>query len=51
MTDLEREAIKAFLLDVGCLRQLDKWKNQYNLFDVLRITNMRKALKRRLENW
>jgi len=34
MTDLEREAIKAFLLDVGCLRQLDKWKNQYMLTEI-----------------
>ncbi len=40
MKDNEREALKAFLLDADCLKQLDRWKDKYNLFDVLRITNM-----------
>lgn len=32
------EALKAFLLDIGCLDSLSEWANKFNLFDVLRIS-------------
>ena len=40
MTEIERNAIKDFLFDINCLRKLDKWADDFNLFDVLKITNM-----------
>ncbi len=39
MTDIERKALQDFLLDINCLKKLDKWANQFNVFDMLRITN------------
>lgn len=32
------KALKEFLLDIGCLDELSKWTNRFNLFDVLKIT-------------
>jgi hypothetical protein len=40
MTNNEEQALKDFLLDIDCLKQLDVWTDDFNLFDVLRITNM-----------
>ena len=40
MTSNEEQALKDFLLDIDCLKQLDDWTDDFNLFDVLRITNM-----------
>lgn len=40
MTEAEKTALKDFLLDINCLKGLDKWADDFNLFDVLRITNM-----------
>ncbi len=40
MTSNEEQALKDFLLDIDCLKQLDYWTDDFNLFDVLRITNM-----------
>lgn len=40
MTNNEEKALKDFLLDIECLKQLDEWTDNFNLFDVLRITNM-----------
>ena len=39
MTVNEEQALKDFLLDIDCLRQLDDWTDDFNLFDVLKITN------------
>ena len=39
MTDIEKQAIENFLLDIRCLNRLDAWKNSLNIFDVLGITN------------
>ena len=40
MTEKERQAIRDFLIDISCLNKLNKWKSNFNLFDVLKITNM-----------
>ncbi len=40
MTHEEELALKEFLLDVNSLKRLDKWADDFNLFDVLKITNM-----------
>lgn len=40
MINNEEQALKDFLLDIGCLEQLNDWTDDFNLFDVLRITNM-----------
>ena len=40
MTEKEEQALKSFLLDINCLKSLDKWTDEFNLFDVLGITNM-----------
>ena len=37
---IEEEALKDFLLDIDCLNQLDDWTDDFNLFDLLRITNI-----------
>ncbi|MCI2061754.1 MAG: PD-(D/E)XK nuclease family protein [Eubacteriaceae bacterium] len=39
MTVNEEQALKDFLLDIDCLRRLDDWTDDFNLFDVLKITN------------
>lgn len=36
--DEDFEALKDFLLDIGCLDQLAEWANKFNLFDVLKIS-------------
>lgn len=35
MTEAEKTALKDFLLDINCLKGLDKWADDFNLFDVL----------------
>ncbi len=40
MNNDEEQALKDFLIDIDCLDQLDNWTDDFNLFDVLRITNM-----------
>ncbi|MBR4626921.1 MAG: PD-(D/E)XK nuclease family protein [Ruminococcus sp.] len=40
MNEIEKNAIKEFLFDINCLRKLDKWADDFNLFDVLKITKM-----------
>ena len=32
----DQKALKDFLLDIDCLNELQKWGNQFNLFDVLK---------------
>lgn len=39
MTNNEEQALKNFLLDADCLKLLDEWTDEFNLFDILRITN------------
>lgn len=39
MTDIESNALKEFLLDISCLDALDSWKNEVNIFDILKVTN------------
>ena len=39
MTENENKALKDFLLDISCLNALDNWKDDVNIFDVLKITN------------
>ena len=39
MTNNEEQVLKDFLLDINCLKQLDSWSDNFNLFDVLKITN------------
>lgn len=40
MTSSEEQALKDFLLDIDCLKQLDDHTDNFNLFDVLKITNV-----------
>ncbi|MEG0157094.1 MAG: hypothetical protein RR661_05540 [Anaerovoracaceae bacterium] len=40
MISTEEQALKDFLLDIDCLEQLEDWTDEFNLFEVLRITNM-----------
>lgn len=40
MTENESKALKDFLLDISCLNALDNWKDDVNIFDVLRVTNI-----------
>ena len=39
MNATEEKALREFLLDIDCLKQLDRWADDVNLFDVLKITN------------
>ena len=39
MTEHENKALKDFLLDISCLNALDNWKDEVNIFDVLKVTN------------
>ena len=39
MTEYENTALKDFLLDISCLNALDNWKDEVNIFDVLKVTN------------
>lgn len=34
----DKEALQNFLLDIECLDKLSKWSNQFNIFEVLKIT-------------
>jgi len=36
--DEDYGALKAFLLDIGCLDRLSEWTNRFNIFDVLKIS-------------
>lgn len=38
MTPTEEKALRDFLMDSDCLRPLDRWSDDFNLFDVLKIT-------------
>lgn len=40
MTKVEEQALKEFMLDIDCIEQLNKWNDNFNVFDVLRITNV-----------
>lgn len=40
MTNEEKLALKDFLIDIECLSQLDAWADDFNLFDMLKITNL-----------
>lgn len=40
MTELESKALTEFLLDIHCLDALNEWKDEVNIFDVLKVTNM-----------
>lgn len=39
MTNNEERVLKDFLLDFNCLKELDSWTDNFNMFDVLKITN------------
>ncbi len=39
MTANEEQVLKDFMVDINCLKQLNKWTGVFNLFDVLKITN------------
>lgn len=39
MTKSEKE-LREFLLDIDCLKELDKWTDDFNLFNILKIANM-----------
>jgi len=39
MNSKEEKALKDFLMDIDCLRALEKWENDFNIFEVLKITN------------
>ena len=38
MEKQDQTALKDFLMDIGCLDELQKWENHFNLFDVLRAS-------------
>ncbi len=40
MTKVEEQALKEFMLDIDCIEQLNKWSDNFNLFDVLGIVNV-----------
>ncbi|MCR5457353.1 MAG: PD-(D/E)XK nuclease family protein [Clostridiales bacterium] len=39
MNEQQERALKEFLLDIDCLKRLDEWTDNFNLFDVLKITH------------
>lgn len=39
MDENENTKLKEFLLDIDCLKDLDKWTSKVNIFEVLKITN------------
>ncbi len=39
MTDEQEKVLQNLLLDIDCLKQLDGWTNNFNMFDVLKITH------------
>lgn len=40
MTEYEEKALVDLLLDIDCLKKLEEWTNDINLFDVLKISNL-----------
>lgn len=40
MTKEEKKALQNFLMDIDCSSQLDDWVDDFNLFDILKITNV-----------
>lgn len=38
MTNKEREALNKFLLDIDCLSELSKWQDDFNIFEILKIS-------------
>ena len=38
MTTKEREALNKFLLDIDCLSELSKWQDDFNIFEILKIS-------------
>ena len=38
MTAQEREALNKFLLDIDCLSELSKWQDDFNIFEILKIS-------------
>ncbi len=39
MKNNESEVLEKFLLDIDCLKKLDEWKDNFNIFDILKITH------------
>lgn len=39
MTEEQEKVLQNLLLDIDCLKQLDGWTNNFNMFDVLKITH------------
>ena len=38
MTKQERKALNEFLLDIDCLSELSKWQDEFNIFEILKIS-------------
>lgn len=38
MTEQERKALNNFLLDIDCLSELSKWQDEFNIFEILKIS-------------
>ena len=38
MTEQERKALNEFLLDIDCLLELSKWQDEFNIFEILKIS-------------
>lgn len=38
MTSKEREALNKFLLDIDCLSELSKWQDDFNIFEILKVS-------------
>ena len=38
MTEQERKALNEFLLDIDCLSELTKWQDEFNIFEILKIS-------------
>lgn len=38
MTEQERKALNEFLLDIDCLSELSKWQDEFNIFEILKIS-------------
>ena len=40
MISTEERALKDFMLDIDCLKQLDGWIDDINIFEILKLTNV-----------
>lgn len=38
MTEQERKSLNNFLLDIDCLSELSKWQDEFNIFEILKIS-------------